>query len=293
MKLLPPSLRWTFLALLLLIALAELLWLARRGRPLDWRESAASLGVGVGQHLSGLLTVALYGGLFLWCWQHGLTTIALSNPWALPLLFVGTEFFYYWQHRTAHESRWFWASHAVHHSPQHLNLSAAYRLGWTAGLTGHGLFMLPLILLGFHPAAVFGMLGLNLLYQFWLHTELVPRLPWLDWILNTPSNHRVHHAVNPLYLDRNYGGVLIIFDRLFGTWQPELAHEPCRYGLVHPLVTHNPLRIVLHEWLALGRDLRGARSLREVAGYLFGAPGWRPDGSGVTTAVLRRGISAG
>jgi len=287
--LLPHPLRWV-LPILMIIALAEFLWLMRRGPAPSWRESAASVAVMIGQHLSAFLAALLFGGLYLWCWEHRLATIDLHDWWAAPALFLGTEFFYYWQHRCSHESRWFWASHVTHHSPQRLNLSAAYRLSWTSGISGHGLFMVPLIVLGFHPAAVFGMLAINLLYQFWLHTELVPRLGVLEGIFNTPANHRAHHAVNPRYLDRNYGGVLIVFDRLFGTWQPELAQDPCRYGLVHQLESHNPLRIVFHEWLAMARDLRGARTLREAAGYLFAAPGWRPDGRGQTTAVLRAAL---
>jgi len=130
------------------------------------------------------------------------------------------------------------------------------------------------------------------LYQFWLHTELVPRLPGLDRILNTPSNHRVHHAVNPRYLDRNYGGMLIVFDRLFGTWVPESDGEPCRYGLVRPLLSNNPLHIAFHEWIALARDLRYAGSVRAALGHLFGPPGWRPDGSGITTRSLRQSVPA-
>jgi sterol desaturase/sphingolipid hydroxylase (fatty acid hydroxylase superfamily) len=132
--------------------------------------------------------------------------------------------------------------------------------------------------LGFPPKAVFAALALNLLYQFWLHTEWVPKLGWLEYVLNTPSHHRVHHAANADYIDRNYGGVLIVFDRLFGTFAAERDDLPCRYGLVTPLVSHNPIRIAFHDWLKMTSDLRGARSGREAIGYLFGPPAWRPDG---------------
>ncbi|HEY4374547.1 MAG TPA: sterol desaturase family protein [Burkholderiales bacterium] len=270
------------------LALLELLFLAWRGRSPDWRDSAASIVIALGQRFASIAAGLLYGGLYDWSWTHRLYTVPLASWWAVPLLFIATEFFYYWQHRLSHEVRWFWASHAVHHSPVQLNLSAAYRIGWTSGLSGLGLVMLPLVWLGFHPLALFGMLSLNLLYQFWLHTELVPRLPWLDGIFNTPSNHRVHHAVNPRYLDRNYGGVLIVFDRLFCTWVRETVGEPCRYGLTHQVGSYNPLRIVFHEWLGLGRDLMRARSPRAVFGHVLGPPGWREDGSGLTTAALRQ-----
>jgi sterol desaturase/sphingolipid hydroxylase (fatty acid hydroxylase superfamily) len=133
-----------------------------------------------------------------------------------------------------------------------------------------------MIWLGFAPQAVFAALSLNLLYQFWLHTEWVPKLGWLEEVLNTPSHHRVHHASNVEYIDANYGGVLIVFDRLFGTFARERADLPCRYGLVTPLHSYNPLRIAFHEWLKLAGDLTRARSMRAVAGTLFGPPAGRP-----------------
>jgi hypothetical protein len=138
------------------------------------------------------------------------------------------------------------------------------------------------------PRIVLMLLSLNLLYQFWVHATWIPRLGPLEWVLNTPSAHRVHHASNLEYLDGNYGGVLIVFDRLFGTYIAERADVPCRYGLVKPITGYNLLEIEFHQWAALWRDLRGARSLREAAGYLFKPPGWRPDGAGETTEDLRR-----
>ncbi len=275
------------LPLLVLLAGVEA-WLGRRLHrgSFDWRESAASLAVAAGQRLSALATAGLVGGTFFWAWDHRLFTVPLDNLWAPPLLFLAGEFCYYWQHRTSHESRWFWASHAVHHSPRHLNFSAAYRLGWTAGLTGAGVFFLPLVLAGFHPFAVALVLAVNLVYQFWLHTELIPKLGWFERLFNTPSHHRVHHASNAEYLDANYGGVLIVFDRLFGTFVEERADLPCRYGLVKPLDSCNPVRIAFHEWQAMARDLIAASSWRERAAYAFGRPGWRPDSAGRTTAAI-------
>jgi sterol desaturase/sphingolipid hydroxylase (fatty acid hydroxylase superfamily) len=277
------------LPLLVLFAGIEI-WLGRRLRrgSFDWRESAASLAIALGQRVSGLASAGLIGGAYFWIWDHRLLTVPLDNFWAPPLLFVASEFCYYWQHRASHESRWFWASHAVHHSPRHLNFSAAYRLGWTAGFTGTGLFFVPLVLLGFHPLAVGAALALNLTYQFWLHTELIPKLGVLEWPFNTPSHHRVHHASNPEYLDANYGGVLIVFDRLFGTFVDERADIVSRYGLVKPLESHNPLRIAFHEWLAMARDLATASSWGERAAYAFGPPGWRPGDPGAMPAMLPR-----
>jgi len=266
------------LPLLVLLAGVEA-WLGRhlgRGN-FDWRESAASLAIALGQRALGLVTAGLIGGAFFWIWDHRLFTIPLDNAWAPPLLFLASELCYYGQHRVSHESRWFWASHAVHHSVRHFNFSAAYRLGWTAAVTGAGVFFVPLVLLGFHPVAVAAALALNLTYQFWLHTELVPKLGAFEWLFNTPSHHRVHHASNLEYLDANYGGVLIVFDRLFGTFVEERVDVPCRYGLVKPLDSYNPIRIAFHEWLAMANDLYTAASWRERARYAFGPPGWRSE----------------
>ncbi len=171
---------------------------------------------------------------------------------------------------------WFWATHAVHHSPNQLNLSAAYRLGWTGKLTGTTLFFTPLVWLGFRPELVLLTLTLNLLYQFWIHATWIPRLGWLEYVLNTPSAHRVHHASNLDYLDANYGGVLIVFDRLFGTYAAERDDEPCRYGLVKPVSTHNLLRIEFEVWIGLVRNLRSARSVGEALGFLFRPTGLAP-----------------
>jgi len=244
-----------------------------RHQPYDWRAYAASMADAVGRRAVDALGLSITTPLLAWAWQHRLQTIAIATPAALALLFLGQEFSYYWYHRAAHRVRWFWATHAVHHSPNELTLAAALRLGWTGKLTGTGLFFLPMVWLGFPPAAVFGMLAFNLLYQFWLHAPWIPRLGPLEWLLNTPTHHKVHHAANPEYLDCNYGGVLIVFDRLFGTFVDLRDDLPPRYGLTTPLVTHNPLRIAAHGWIALGRDLAAARGWRCRLAVLFGPPG--------------------
>jgi sterol desaturase/sphingolipid hydroxylase (fatty acid hydroxylase superfamily) len=258
-----------------------------RRRDYDWRAAFASLAVAVGRRVLDLvpLSIAMPGAY--WLYEQRLWTVPLDAWWGWVLLMLGLEFCYYWFHRTAHRVRWFWASHAVHHSPNQLNLSAAYRLSWTGRISGTLLFFVPLAWLGFPPAAIAAAFALNLLYQFWIHAAWIPRLGPLEGILNTPSAHRVHHAANPEYLDANYGGVLLVFDRLFGTYVPERDSVGCRYGLVQPLLTNNPLRIAFFQWVALIRDLRRARGPRDVAGYLLGPPGWAPDGAGDTTAALR------
>jgi sterol desaturase/sphingolipid hydroxylase (fatty acid hydroxylase superfamily) len=197
--------------------------------------------------------------------------------WTYVLLFFADDFAYYWFHRIHHEVRVFWASHVVHHSSQHYNLSTALRQTWTP-MTALP-FWAGLALLGFQPWMILLQQAISLIYQFWIHTERIGRLPApFEFIFNTPSHHRVHHGSNQLYLDRNYGGILIVWDRLFGTFQGET--ERPRYGLTQNLRTSKPHRVAFHEFAAIARDVRGAGSWRHRLGYLFRAPGWSPDGRG-------------
>jgi sterol desaturase/sphingolipid hydroxylase (fatty acid hydroxylase superfamily) len=269
-------------------SLIEATVLARK-QSYDWRASAVSffdLVARVGIQI--FLPLSIATPLIVLAFRHRLATIPLDGVTALVALFIGQEFCYYWFHRAAHRVRWFWCNHAVHHSPNELNLSAAYRIGMLSRLTGSSVFYVPLVWFGFPPKVVFEVLSLNLLYQFWIHATWIPKLGWLEWVLNTPSAHRVHHAANLEYLDANYGGVLIVFDRLFGTYRAERDDVPCRYGLVTPLRSYNPLKIEFHQWAGLARDLARARSPRAVLGHLLMPPGWVPQGEGQTTEDLRR-----
>ena len=271
----------------LALALIEAVVLSRRAA-YDWRAFGVSAFDLVARIAVGIvLPLSIAAPLVRWAVQHRVAVIPLDGVAAVLLLFIGQEFCYYWYHRAAHRVRWFWGNHAVHHSPNELNLSAAVRIGIFGRLTGTPLFFAPLIWLGFDVRTVFSVLTLNLLYQFWIHATWIPKLGWLEGIVNTPSAHRVHHAANTEYLDANYGGVLLVFDRMFGTYTPERDDLPCRYGLVHPLTSHNPLKVEFFEWISLGRDLARARSLRSVLGHLFKPPGWVPQGEGHTTAELR------
>ena len=263
------------LAVLVAAVLAEAL--ARRfvwRRATDLRAVAASVGDALVRQGAGLAGLGLGAPLpaFAFVYAHRIGTIALDSPARWLLLFLLVEFAYYLHHRAAHRVRWFWATHAVHHSSNEFLLAAAIRLGWTGRLGGALLFYVPLVWLGYPPRAVFGLVAAGLFYQFWIHADWLPRLGPLEWVLNTPSHHRVHHASNPEYLDCNYGGTLIVFDRLFGSFVAERADTPPRYGLARPLRSHNPLRIALHEWIALGRALAAARGLRARLGVLFGPP---------------------
>ncbi len=271
--------------------LAEILWIAwtRRGGRYETRDAVTSLIMGAGNVASGIVLGFVTWGFFMWLWRITPLDLGATLPVVI-LCFVLDDLRYYWVHRFGHRIRWVWASHVNHHSSQHYNLTTALRQTWTGTFTFMMIVRAPLILLGFHPAMVLFVGGLNLIYQFWIHTETIGRMPrWFEAIFNTPSHHRVHHGRNPRYLDANYAGVFIVWDRLFGTFVPESDDERPDYGLVRNLGTFNPLRVAFHEWLALFRDLfRPGLTLRERLGYAFGPPGWSHDGSRLTTDQIKR-----
>jgi sterol desaturase/sphingolipid hydroxylase (fatty acid hydroxylase superfamily) len=278
------------LPLVLGSALIEGLWLSRtRGKGYNWKEWATSLGDVAVRRLLAFAPFGILAPVYFWAYDRRLFTLSADSAGGVLLLFVSLEFFYYWFHRASHTIRWFWNAHSVHHSPNSFTLATAYRLGWLGKFTGATIFFTPIMLLGFEPVTVLIALQLNLIYQFWIHAEWIPRLGWLEYVLNTPSAHRVHHSRNPEYLDANYGGVLIVFDRLFGSYIAERADVPCQYGLVTPVTTYNPIRINFDPWIGLAKDLAGARSVHDAWMFLFGPPGWRPDGKGLTTRELRAG----
>ena len=270
----------------LLVAL-EMLWAWRRApEKYEARDTLTSLAFGVGSTVAGLLFGGLIVAASLWVWQFRLITLPWTW-WAWIAAFVLDDLAYYWFHRSAHRVRWFWASHVNHHSSQHYNLSTALRQTWTGFFAVSFIFRLPLVLIGFHPAMLAFVAGLNLIYQFWIHTEAIRRFPrWFEAVMNTPSHHRVHHATNPRYLDANYAGVFIVWDRLFGTFVAEVDDEPIRYGIVRQLGTFNLLYSVFHEWIGIARDLRSA-PWRHKLSYLWREPGWSHDASRDTSATLR------
>jgi sterol desaturase/sphingolipid hydroxylase (fatty acid hydroxylase superfamily) len=181
------------------------------------------------------------------------------------------------------------ASHVNHHSSQHYNLTTALRQTWTGTFTLMMVVRAPLILIGFHPGMVLFVGGLNLVYQFWIHTEAIDKMPrWFEAVMNTPSHHRVHHGRNPRYLDRNYAGVFIVWDKMFGTFVPELASDRPDYGLVHNLGTFNPLRVAFHEWLGMFRDImQSGITMRDRLMYAVAPPGWNHDGSRDTSDQIK------
>lgn len=270
-------------------AMLEGLVLSLTGRrDYDWKGAMVSLAIAIGRRVTDFIPAMLALPGAAWLYERRIANWDMTEPLSWVVLFLALEFVYYWFHRVSHRVRWFWANHAVHHSPNQFNLSAAYRLGWLGKVTFTLIFFSPLAWVGFSPQVILLAFAINLLYQFWLHAEWIPKLGFLEGIINTPSAHRVHHASNVEYLDANYGGVLLIFDRLFGTYIPERDELKPNYGWVQPINSNNPLRVVFQQWINIVSDLRRARSARDACGYLFGPPGWQPDGNGPTTENLRR-----
>jgi sterol desaturase/sphingolipid hydroxylase (fatty acid hydroxylase superfamily) len=251
------------------------------------KDTLTSLMLGLGSTIAGALSAGAV------CWMA--VQVSKLAPWHIPyawwvwpLCFVLDDLAYYVFHRSAHRVRWFWASHVIHHSSQHYNLSTALRQTWTGFFSISFLFRLPLFLIGFPPAMVLFCGGINLIYQFWIHTEVVDRMPrWFEAVMNTPSHHRVHHATNPRYLDHNYAGVFIVWDKMFGSFVEERADDRPRYGIVKNLGSFNLIWAAFHEWIGIGRDLIAAPGWRARLGYMFGPPGWSHDGSRDTSETIR------
>lgn len=251
----------------------------------DIRDTAASLAMGIGNVLIKLLTKVPIGAAYFLAYHFRIFDIDAALWWSWALLFFAEDLTYYWFHRLSHEVRFLWAAHVTHHSSQRYNLSTALRQTWTGALNLSFAFWLWLPLLGFHPLQVMAMQSISLIYQFWIHTETIGRLGFLEWFLNTPSHHRVHHGSDVKYLDRNHAGILIIWDRLFGTFQAE--EERPNYGLTSNINSFNPVKIAFHEWQDMIRDAIRARSWRDRWGYIFGPPGWSHDGSRRTVKQLQ------
>jgi sterol desaturase/sphingolipid hydroxylase (fatty acid hydroxylase superfamily) len=272
-------------AFVLLVGL-EMLW-ARRRSPAAYepRDTAISLALGLGSTIAGALTVGLVLAMLEWIHRFQLLDIGWQW-WAWIACFVIDDLAYYWSHRAGHRIRWLWASHVNHHSSQHYNLSTALRQTWTGFIALSFVFRLPLAL-AFEPAMILACGGINLIYQFWIHTEAIGRMPrWFEAVMNTPSHHRVHHATNPVYLDRNYAGTFIIWDRMFGTFQGELEGERIHYGIVRQLGSFNLLWTAFHEWIGILRDVASA-PWRYKLGYMWRVPGWTHDGSRDTSDSIR------
>jgi sterol desaturase/sphingolipid hydroxylase (fatty acid hydroxylase superfamily) len=262
-----------FLTLVTLEAIADAVM---RRDLYEIRDTAASLTMGVGNLVINLLAKAVEFSVF--STLHRLAILHIGYEWwAFVLVFLSDDFTYYWYHRISHQSRFFWASHVVHHSSKRYNLSTALRQTWTGNFVSF-LFWLWMPIVGFPPAMIMTMGAVSLLYQFWIHTELIHTLGSFELVFNTPSHHRLHHASNPKYIDRNHGGTLIVWDRLFRTYEAEDPEDAPRFGLTKNINTYNPVRIAFHEWADMWRDVQNAPSWRNKFLYVFGNPGWHPEG---------------
>ena len=253
------------------------------------KDAFSSIAMGLGNVFIGLVSkLFVFAALYYVYENFRVFTIPITW-WSFIILIFLDDFSYYWFHRTSHENRFFWASHVVHHSSKHYNLSTALRQTWTGSFYSF-IFWLWLPLIGFHPGMIIFQMSISLLYQFWIHTELIQKTPkWIEFFFNTPSHHRVHHGSNPIYLDRNHAGILIIWDKLFGTFQPELKSEKVKYGLVVNIKTYNPIFIAFNEWGALFKDLNTKNiSVRNRIRYLYKPPGWKHDGTGKLSTDLKK-----
>lgn len=271
-------------------------WAVKTGRAkgrYETKDALASMAMGLGNVVVNTLTATIALWMMMLAWPFRIMTIPLTW-WSFALCFVAYDFIYYWKHRFAHRMRWFWMEHVTHHSSRHYNLTTALRQPWFGPFTGLILVGLPLVWLGFHPYVLALAGGLNLIYQFWIHTEAVDKMSrWFEAVMNTPSHHRVHHATNPRYLDTNYAGVFIIWDKMFGTFVPEREDDKPSYGIVKQLTTHNPITIAFHELGGFLTDCArdGLRPWR-WAGRAINAPGWNPEGAHNRSVELKQAYVA-
>lgn len=284
----PPAILYYAIPGFLLLLSLEAWFSYRENRQLyEKKDTWSSLSLGIGNVIVGFATRAMIWGLFTFLYQFRLFELDYRQWWYWALLFFADDFSYYWFHRTAHNVNWFWASHVVHHSSQHYNLAAALRQTWTGNATGAFLFWAWMPLVGFHPIWILFMQQISLIYQFWIHTEVIDKLPKpFEYVLNTPSHHRVHHGTNLKYLDKNHGGILIIWDRLFGTFQPE--EERPTYGLTKNIGSFNPFIVAFKTWKELLQAAGRAGSIRHGINYFIKPPGWSQDGNSKTVKELRR-----
>lgn len=237
------------------------------------KDTAVNIGLALMYQVSDVLfTLFVVKTIYTWVFHHGFKLFVTTSFANFLLLFVLQDFLYYCFHRFFHRVRFAWASHVTHHSSEYLNFSTGFRQNMTYPLSGMWLFWLPLAFIGFNPSIVILVVAINLAFQFFVHTQLINKftgkLAFIELIFNTPSHHRAHHATNPQYIDKNYAGLLIIWDKLFGTFEPEL--ETPKYGVVHKINSYNPLVLTFHEWIAMLQDVKRDKDLR----HLWMPPEW-------------------
>jgi sterol desaturase/sphingolipid hydroxylase (fatty acid hydroxylase superfamily) len=253
------------------IALEAWYWRKRRPEIYSWIDTISNGGLALMHQGADAVAWALVIGIYYLVYQHRVFDLPAS-VWTIAALFLAQDFFYYFFHRASHRIRWMWASHVTHHSSESLNLSTAFRQSLTYPISGMWLFWLPLAWLGFEPTNIIAVVAINLGFQFFVHTQAIGKLGWIEYIFNTPSHHRVHHARNAKYIDRNYAGVLIIWDKLFGSFVEEDPALPCEYGIIGQVHSYNPIKLTFHEWIDMLRDAARAGGMRSAFAQLFGPP---------------------
>jgi len=253
------------------------------------KDDSVSIFMGLFSVVSNGSAAFLTLAMLVWAQQYQIMSLPMTWT-ALIACFVLDDLRYYVHHRIAHRVRWPWAMHVIHHSSQRFSLAVALRQGWTKHFTGTTFLKIPLVLIGFDPIMVIFCGAVNAIYQFFLHTETIDKLPrWFEAVFNTPSHHRVHHGNNPRYLDSNYAGTLIIWDKMFGTFAAEDPEERPNYGLVKNLETFNPLVIFGHEYLGIFKDIcKRGLSLKQRLLYIVAPPGWTHNGSRLTSHDIKR-----
>lgn len=258
----------------LLAIVCESVWDVGTGERKRLGETAANFTIAI---VNALLERTAYGLAFIVGLILAAPFALIEIPhawWSWGLAVIAADLTYYWMHRLEHEVRILWAHHSVHHSSPEFNLTTALRLAWIEGLI-EWVFFVPMILAGFSFVQTIIAISIVITYQTWIHTQKIGKLGWLDSVFNTPSVHRVHHGSNPQYIDKNYGGILILWDRLFGTFEPE--GERVAYSIIKPVKSVNPFVINFHEYWQIAKDIWRSKSLADVLGYVFGRPGWKPE----------------
>jgi len=279
---------------LIIIGMEILLSNYRHRKLYTFRDTLSNIYLMLCNSVIDLLFRGIYLLVLNFCYSHHWISITnVFSYWLLLLL--AEDFLYYWLHRWDHEIRLFWAVHVTHHSSEKMNFTVGFRSSVFQPLYRF-VYFIPLAWLGFKPLDIVFMYSATQIWGIFVHTELIDKMGWLEYILVTPSHHRVHHASNPKYLDKNMGMFLIIWDQLFGTFQPELSageYQPRKYGLTKPMEKTGPVDLVFHEWAAMGKDLR-RRDIgwKERWQYIFGPPGWSHDGSRMTSEQLRQAESS-
>lgn len=266
---LPPVIIYAIPVMLSLVLMEYVLNLRENKKVYEGKDFWASVVIGIGNLIVSAILKAASFGLILFFYN--------LVPWGIPytwwsffIAIVALDFFRYWSHRIAHEQRWLWATHVTHHSSENYNFGVSFRLSWTQHIKL--IFFIPVALLGIHPVVFFIAHQCEVLYQFWLHTEMINKLPRpIEYVFTTPSHHRVHHGRNDKYIDKNYGSTFIIWDRIFGTFEPEV--EKADYGITTPVDSYNPVYLVFHEWIDIFRDIAQATTWRDRWQALVSSPG--------------------